>query len=595
MIHRKLGACSAAALLLSCSLQLSAGEETRVDSDFVQTGECIGRFRPPQKVPRTATYYNGLIMNDTCFSGGFDRKKIGNPVFLIGDWGGINYGFGPVPADHTKTADPNKRREHNWVIDGSAQQRVAGKFNWRAQNRQPDYIINVGDNFYWGGVECQCGRPMWDHCDTAQWKYIYEAIYKGPGVDGKQWLGVLGNHDWGGWRFDKGWDQVIAYTWGGLPESTGRWVQPAIYYKARVLYEDFKVDYFFIDTNIFDVKDNPWFDPVHNICGVKHANPWSGCGEEGPGNAWDCKGWFSKIWTKQQVWLEKLLKQSIVDKVEWQVIVTHFPPWWGEDHWKYLANQYGIELFITGHVHRQDVLNKWRWDNQFKPSVVVITGGGGGITSELFPDYGGNDDQYGFMDMTLWKDQIKIEALSHGGQIRSTTMLPQRGSVWQPETDDAPAGPSSSSPLDCKVFMQTSGCGWTKQYNCPGQPAGTDGVASGVGTDGYECCCTLGLWKEGTADATTAAPTDAPSVPAPTDAPPAVDATAGSPAAAATPAVAAADAAAQEEEFTGTDQPPIDAAADAEDAPAADTLAASSTPQTSLESVAQVDASSIQQ
>eukprot|EP00930_Biecheleria_cincta_P020695 TRINITY_DN154_c2_g1_i1.p1 TRINITY_DN154_c2_g1~~TRINITY_DN154_c2_g1_i1.p1 ORF type:complete len:594 (+),score=85.79 TRINITY_DN154_c2_g1_i1:90-1871(+) len=482
---RLVGAC------LACSL-LAVGEQ-RVESDFVQTGECIDKFRVPQKVPKTATYYNGLIMNDTCFSGGFDRKKDGNPVFLIGDWGGINYGFGPVPADHTKTADPNKRREHNWAVDTSAQQRVAGQFNARAKWRHPDYVLNVGDNFYWGGVECGCGRPMWDHCDTTQWRYIYEQIYTGPGVDGVQWLSVLGNHDWGGWRFDKGWDQAIAYTWGGLPESTGRWVQPSVFYKARVLYEDFKVDYLFLDTNIFDVKDNPWFDPVHNICGTKHADPWSGCGEEGPANAWECSGWFSRIWKQQQTWMEDLLKQSIIDKVDWQVIVTHFPPWWGENHWKWLANEYGIELFITGHVHRQDVLNNYRWDNQFKPSVVVITGGGGGITSELYPNEAGWDDQYGFMDMTLWKDTIKIEALSHGGHTRSTTWLGQRKSHWQPHNESA----EPSSKADCDAYLQSTGCGWTAKYHCPGQPEGedTEGEASDVDSEGYECCCGLNLWQ----------------------------------------------------------------------------------------------------
>ena len=63
--------------------------------------------------------------------------------------------------------------------------------------------------------------------------------------------------------------------------------------------------------------------------------------------------------------------------------------------WKYLAWHYGVDMFVTGHVHRQDVLEQWDWRNQFKPSVVLISGGGGGITSEFWPDNNGNDDQYG--------------------------------------------------------------------------------------------------------------------------------------------------------------------------------------------------------
>ena len=31
--------------------------------------------------------------------------------------------------------------------------------DFRCQKSDPDFIINLGDNFYWGGVGVQCGAP----------------------------------------------------------------------------------------------------------------------------------------------------------------------------------------------------------------------------------------------------------------------------------------------------------------------------------------------------------------------------------------------------------------------------------------------------
>jgi hypothetical protein len=48
---------------------------------------------------------------------------------------------------------------------------------------------------------------------------------------------------------------------------------------------------------------------------------------------------------------------------------------------------------------------------------------------------------------------------------------------------------------DCAEYTSTVGCGWTLDWNCPGQRGGI-GAASHDGSLGYACCCTRGLWQQ---------------------------------------------------------------------------------------------------
>merc|ERR1719436_290871 len=47
----------------------------------------------------------------------------------------------------------------------------------------------------------------------------------------------------------------------------------------------------------------------------------------------------------------------------------------------------------------------------------------------------------------------------------------------------------------CRNYIGATGCGWTKQYSCPGQLGGTSGLARRDGTLGYKCCCKHKLWQ----------------------------------------------------------------------------------------------------
>ena len=58
-----------------------------------------------------------------------------------------------------QTNRPGERLEPQGV-DDNPQILVANAFKARAALKDPQYILNVGDNFYWGGIEKTCGEPM---------------------------------------------------------------------------------------------------------------------------------------------------------------------------------------------------------------------------------------------------------------------------------------------------------------------------------------------------------------------------------------------------------------------------------------------------
>jgi len=399
------------------------------DPQVEEQEQCIPRFQVRKDPPAISTELNGVELPETCFLN--DAKGL-HHIFVIGDWGGVIDFFdknvnpwevhSPKTADHTSKVFASHHRKKVNSSDDWAQFNVSRWMCYYAKKWDPDFVVNLGDNFYWGGVNVQCGAPMDKVADPGfQWSNIYEIMYKCDGLDGKQWLGVLGNHDYGGFMFTNGWDQVIAYTWSKLKFSTGRWLQPALYYKCPVKFNDFAMDFFFVDSNLFDAND--YHDVSgHNICSGLHNYPSATCGLSGPVSLEQCSEWFKNLWDAEVQWLEEGLGSSMAD---WQIIATHFPPEHGVDEWRRLSKNYGVDLLLTAHRHVQEV-HVDDEANLLKPTAFVVSGGGGGITSEAVPSENGEDDQYGFMDLTVSKHEIKITAVSHGGQIRNVKCLTQR-------------------------------------------------------------------------------------------------------------------------------------------------------------------------
>merc|ERR1711939_440762 len=96
-----------------------------------------------------------------------------------------------------------------------------------------------------GDMHCGYAANAAEAAAHYQFKTMFEDMYDNETL-GNDWMGILGNNDYGGKCFTKGWDQQIFYTWTG----SERWVMPAQYWKRRVQFaEDFTVDFFFLDTN----------------------------------------------------------------------------------------------------------------------------------------------------------------------------------------------------------------------------------------------------------------------------------------------------------------------------------------------------------
>lgn len=416
---------------------------------------CDGNSKSIECVPPKRPFgYKGRAWKPMTVSGKGDMH-----IFAIGDWGGMDGSLNPIEGripvvayDWGKRPGPSVFPRTRWDkqhylrmcshkefvecfntrgsscvegcgytegVDDQPQQLVAAALRTRAAEKDPAYILNVGDNFYWGGIEKNCGTPMDEISFTAhhQFNQIFESIYQGAGLSKKPWLSVLGNHDWGGRVFNNGWDQQIAYTW-----ASDRWVMPAPYWSQYVEYPDlgFDVDIYFIDSNFVDAKE-PSEDPEHNICGAKHNPEDANCSvADGPASVESCPQYFRELWAEQQRWLEKEISKS---KASWQLLVTHFPCGHAQDWYKQLRQQFGLDLLITGHRHDQEL---WLPDDTAKNHMggltCIVTGGGGGITSEATPNPENTTDwygegQYGFYDLTISKQSILIQSINWNGSL----------------------------------------------------------------------------------------------------------------------------------------------------------------------------------
>lgn len=401
--------------------------------------------------PSTPMQYNGMAwptMKATALAGTESH------ILAIGDWGGMDGTFQPpdhfprmvaypggaapgphvfprsrIQCSHKALTDcyfPGKYCDPLCgfveAVDSKPQLLVAEQFKKRAALHDPQFILNVGDNFYWGGIAMSCGSPMNQvaHPTVSQFNQIFENVYSGPGIDGKRWLSALGNHDWGGRMFSAAWDQQIAYTW-----ASDRWMLPAAYWSQLIEYPDYSVEVFIVDTNFNDAEAPAHKDVEHNICG-SHNRPGASC-PGGPPSLGKCKAFFDDLWAEEQPWLDKKLAAS---SAGWQIVVTHFPCDHQPSFWRRMHSDRGLDLLVTGHRHDQELwkANQPGYKGLLGGLTCFVTGGGGGITSEesILPGKPSHhwpnvEAQYGFFDITISKEKMKIESIDYTGKTLDTT------------------------------------------------------------------------------------------------------------------------------------------------------------------------------
>jgi acid phosphatase len=244
---------------------------------------------------------------------------------------------------------------------GKGQSDVAKAMDRKAIKDPVEFVILLGDNFYWWGVES---------VDDPQWDTKFEKMYSYPSLQ-VPFYASLGNHDHYGNQFAQ-----VRYT-----GKSSRWKMPAAYYTFSVMLDDsLQVQFFALDTTpiVSQKKDS----------------------------------------INQLQWLNEQLRTS---KADWKIVYGHHPVYssghYGID--KHLVKvlepvfrKYKVNLYMSGHDHDLELIKSG-------PETFYLISGTGSETRSV--NAGKNSifasSSLGFAWISILKDELTIEFISVNGSI----------------------------------------------------------------------------------------------------------------------------------------------------------------------------------
>ena len=250
-----------------------------------------------------------------------DQHQSQLTFLAIGDWGGVG-----------SISFPSEK------MFGIQQRKVAAGMAKISDEINPEFVIALGDNFYYKGIS---GDSPYQRVDQT-----FEKVYHEQPLAKVPWYVIAGNHDHYGNVTDQ-----IQYTYYSRqrnqtdPDHVHRWEFPSLYHKQSFQRDNFTVDLILIDTVDLvvsasllkpDIKKGHSFWESLSLLPLRHK--------------------YGPIHTEQWTWLERSLRESTADYL---LVGGHFPVFSQGmhgptqqlvDHLKPLLEKYGAH-YLSGHDH----------------------------------------------------------------------------------------------------------------------------------------------------------------------------------------------------------------------------------------------------